>query len=464
MFNTQELNKAYYDLSQSTQDNLFTILYGGRNSGKSHSAIQWVLKKLWNTSDSAIWYRATSTILKEKAYQPIVSVASQKGVEKHLKCTFHNLSRQITFPKGNRLLFDYIEESGKSKGTAGITYIIIDEVDQITLAEFLGVVTSYRADPNIRFILMFNPVSDKHWLKKTFFDNMDDGTEPRFKKLCKTFHYTIEDNKFATALDYDMLDALQDQDKNQYRIQRLGEWGSLSIDDPFVDAFSYNVHVVEDNVMYFPDYPLIISFDFGKTESCTIGQYFHDYDIESDPQLQKYFTKEGVGGMTRIRDYRVGGSQSNVDVILNSIVAEFGNDVEYEIIGDTSGGSDPYSKFSEIRRLMEDLGCAFLHFPKRIKPKHIASRAVTNWLFRTLGSNYKVSINCPTLIDDLMGVRVDEYGNINKADCVLKNIGHCMDSSRYIDFNYAVKDFHRHNIYYAEEHLGKQITTFLDYN
>ena len=463
MFNTSELNRAYYDLSEFLPQYKILILYGGRNSSKTHSTMQFLMKLLWNSEHNGIWYRKYGAVLKEKAYQPFVDLAKSKGILTHLKPVFHNLKKEILFPKGNRLLFDHVED-GKSKGSANITYVIIDEIDQLSQEEFMGVITSFRGNDDIRFIFMFNPVSEFHWLKPTFFDNNKENEEPLFKRMSKRIKYTIEDNKHATESDYQVLDALKDQNKNEYNIQRLGKWGSISVEDPFIDAFNYNTHVVQGTVPFFTDYPLIISFDFGKVESCTVGQYFDEMDIESDISLSRYFTKEGVGGMTRIRDYRVGDSQSNVLVILEAIVAEFGTDVEYEIVGDTSGGSDAHSKFAEIRRLMADLGCPFTHFPRRIKPIHIASRAVTNWCLRSMEDNYKISTNCKVLINDLTSVRVDPYGNINKADCVHRNIGHLLDASRYVDFIYTVKEFYRKNSYYSDNYLGKSVTTYLAYN
>lgn len=422
--------------------------------------MQWLNVILWNSEKTnAIFYRKTSSVLKEKAFNPYMNVAEKMGISEHLTAKFHHLAREIVYPKGNRLIFDFCDEGGKSKGISNVTYVIIDEIDQLTLDDFMAIATSFRGDDRIRFIILFNPVSERHWLKKTFFDydeSLPHDEQKGFYSLAKRFHYTIEDNKFATVNDYKMLDALKDTDYNAYRVSRLGLWGSLKIDDPFIDGFNYNLNT-KPLVPFFKDYPLAVGFDFGKTETCTVGQFFRDYEVESDNILSgfemdgKRIFNDSKHIITRIAEYRVGKAQSNLDIIVSQIVDEFGTDTEYIIYGDTSGGSDEYSKFAELRVLFEEKGCFIIHFPPRVKPSYIASRAVTNWCFRSLGSNYIISSDrCPVLIDDLQQVRVSHDGRIDKNDAIQRNIGHCLDASRYLDYHFMLKEFYTTNKYYAE--------------
>jgi hypothetical protein len=55
----------------------------------------------------------------------------------------------------------------------------------------------------------------------------------------------------------------------------------------------------------------------------------------------------------------------------------------------------------------------------------------------------------------LQQVRVDEFGNIDKNDCVRHNIGHVMDGSRYLDVLTDGANFIKNNGYYAKDILGK---------
>ena len=63
MYQLNQLNKAYYELSDSIRDNHITIGFGGRNSSKSYSVMQIVNFMLWNNPGmNAIWYRKTGRI------------------------------------------------------------------------------------------------------------------------------------------------------------------------------------------------------------------------------------------------------------------------------------------------------------------------------------------------------------------------------------------------------------------
>jgi PBSX family phage terminase large subunit len=460
-YELSQLNKAYFDLGLLTQssDKPITILYGGRNSSKTYSCIQWLVKKIWNEQGaSAVWYRNEGSVLRTKAYNPIKQFIENHGIDSHLKFSYHNQAREISFPNGNVLYFDFCE-GGKSKGMANVRYVIIDEIDQLSKANFMMILSSYRADDKIRFIFMFNPVSDKHWLKKTFFDKPK--TEEEFAgslyNMTNRRKYTIEDNKFATAMDYKILDSYKFTDENEYRIARLGEWGTLQVENPFYHRFVYNVNTAED-VPYFEEYPIYLSFDFGKYDTCVLGQHFQDYEIGSDFKLASYF-HDKTAANTRLRDYRQIDTKNPLRLrdIIHNIVLEFGTDKEYIIYGDTSGGSDEWSKFAEIRNYMEDAGCDMLSFPRRIKLRHKSNGAITNWCLAMYGDNYKIDRRCDLLIHDLLSVKTDDFGNIDKNDAVKWDISHISDCSRYLDVLTDGLNFVRNNAYFAEKELGREV-------
>lgn len=457
LISPNDLNRAYFDISESVKDNIYTVLWGGRNSSKSHSMMQWLIKTLWNEPDAnAIFYRKFSADLQTKAFDPLKNVAEQMQVDEHLTFAFHNMKKQITFPAGNKVLFDFVEEKGKSKGLSNIRYIIIDEIDQISAKEFIGLITSFRGDSRIRFIFLFNPVSEKHWLKRTFFDN-EENSPNHYSNFAGTFHYTIEDNKFATEMDYINLDATKTTDINLWRVNRLGLWGTISVDDGFYDGFDYNTHVIEDKIPFFTNYPLYVFWDFGKSDNALVGQAFDTYDIQSDISLREYFKEEDEDAVTNIAEYISGKAQSNIYNIVSRIVERFGTASEYVIGGDTTGGgSDISVVYAEIRNAFESLGCHDTRFIIRYKPSHKASRRLNNWIMRTYKKNFKISLtDCPQLVEDIQKVRVDENGGINKKDCIAQNIGHVADCGRYSWFYTQIKAFVRRNPYLAEQVISE---------
>lgn len=463
MFKPSELNKAYYDLSEYTKDpnKPFVILYGGRNSSKTYSAQQWLYKKMWNEGVEAVWYRATSSILGNKAIEPFKKMAKSYNLDSYLTFIYNNQKKLIEFPKGNKLYFDFTE-GGKSKGSAGIRYVIFDEVDQVRLEDFMTTIQSYRGDPNIRFILMFNPVSDRHWLKKVFFDDPNDRKEGEvqesesFYDMATRLKYTIDDNKFATPLDYKLLEATKFVDENEYRIIRYGEWGTIKVDNPFYVQFKRDIHVGRE-IPVFDDYPIYLSFDFGKFHHCVLGQHFEDYEIGSDVRLGRLFS-ESTAANTRVREY----AERELQIIVYKIVMEFGTDREYIITGDSAGGSDGYGSFALLRNYMESSGCYNLTFPKRIKLTQKNNVAITNWCMLVYGKNYLVDERCVSLVIDFVTVRSDEYGNIDKNDANKNNISHKADASRYLDILTDGKNFIRNNSYYVEKEFGRDLYLMQD--
>lgn len=446
---SSSLNRAYYDVSTSVLTNLYTILYGGRNSSKSHSVFQWLIKTCYNEDANAIVYRKFGADLKTKAFSPVMNVAKLMGLEdkEHIDGIFHNFKKEILFPRGNRIFFDFADEKGKSKGLSNIRYIIIDEIDQMTREEFITITTSFRSDPKIRFIFLFNPVSEKHWLKKTFFENPT-NSPTHYTNFTKTFHYTIEDNRFATPNDYINLDALKDIDINQWRVNRHGLWGSLSVDDPYYDGFNYNNHVIEDKIPFFTEYPVYVSFDFGKQDNAIAFQTFDDIDIQSDSELKAYFDNDEKHGFNCISEYQVGKAESNVSIIVDKIVERFGTNTDYFICGDVAGNGNEgvYPIYAEIANEFESLGCYDVTFMNRMKPNHKASRRVNNWIMRYFGKNFNVSLtDCPNLIEDFQKIRVDEYGGINKQAAINDDIGHLGDCFRYGSFLTQGNNFIRSN-------------------
>jgi phage terminase large subunit len=68
-----------------------------------------------------------------------------------------------------------------------------------------------------QFILTFNPWSDKHWIKRRFFDNPDENT------LAMTTNYKM--NEFLSESDLRLYEIMKERYPRRYRIEGLGEWG-----------------------------------------------------------------------------------------------------------------------------------------------------------------------------------------------------------------------------------------------
>jgi len=129
---------------------------------------------------------------------------------------------------GNQMKFAGLDDVEKLKSitfeNGPLTDVIIEEATEITEEDFNQINLRLRGQAKQPFqvTLMFNPVSDTHWIKKRFFDNPG----PKRNKI--TIHQsTYLDNRFLDDDYKDELEALKYEDRIYYEIYALGNWGSI---------------------------------------------------------------------------------------------------------------------------------------------------------------------------------------------------------------------------------------------
>lgn len=140
-----------------------------------------------------------------------------------------NKSAQIiTCANGNQIKFLGLDDIEKIKSitfdNGPLTDILIEEATEITEKDFNQLNLRLRGLAKVPFqiTLLFNPISDTHWIKRRFFDN------PGEKRDKITIHEsTYLDNRFLDKDYKDELEALLYEDKVYYDIYALGKWGTI---------------------------------------------------------------------------------------------------------------------------------------------------------------------------------------------------------------------------------------------
>ena len=133
----------------------------------------------------------------------------------------------ITFiPTGQKILFRGIDDpqsiTSITVETGYLCWVWFEEAFQIRSEDdFNKIDLSIRGQlpPQLfkQLILTFNPWSDKHWIKKRFFDNPDENT------LAITTNYLM--NEFLGKDDIQTYEIMREKYPKRYRIEGLGEWG-----------------------------------------------------------------------------------------------------------------------------------------------------------------------------------------------------------------------------------------------
>lgn len=220
------LNKKFYPLW--FDKHRFLIIKGGAGSGKSVDAHRRIIyKNISAKGHNHLIVRKVAASNDLSTYPLIKACIADWGLWPIFR--ENKSTRTITnIYNGNQIKFMGLDKVEKIKSITfenGIlTDILIEEATEITEKDFTQLNLRLRGRAKVQFQmdLLFNPVSDTHWMKKRFFDN------PGPKKDKIMIHEsTYLDNRFLDAMYVEELEALKYEDKVYYDIYALGKWGMI---------------------------------------------------------------------------------------------------------------------------------------------------------------------------------------------------------------------------------------------
>ena len=220
------VNKNFYPLWFDR--NRFIIQKGGAGSGKSFDTFMRVVYRL--TAEPGHNYlicRKSAKSNSTSTYPLLKHCISQWNLTSIF--TEHKTTQTFTnVLNGNQAKFIGLDDIEKVKSityeTGPLTDIVIEEATEITETDFNQLNLRLRgiARQPFQMTLLFNPVSDMHWMKNRFFDN------PGIHKGKITIHQsTYLDNRFIDDAYKEELENLKYVDMVYYQIYALGNWGSI---------------------------------------------------------------------------------------------------------------------------------------------------------------------------------------------------------------------------------------------
>ncbi len=237
-------------------DKKFLVLYGGAGSGKSVFATQKIIARvLGEEPHKFLVIRKVAATLRNSVWDLFVKLIYDDNLEEFFEINKSNFEITCKLNQ-NKILFKGLDNPEKIKSIAGITSIWIEEatelnsedLDQLEL-RLRGITKNYK-----QFLITFNPVSAHHWIKKRFFDVVDENV--------KTLKSTYLHNPFIDEEYKETFARLKRDNPEYYKIYALGEWGNLE------GVIYKDYDVVESMPEYFEDE--FIGLDFG---------YNHPYAI-----------------------------------------------------------------------------------------------------------------------------------------------------------------------------------------
>lgn len=257
-------------------DKRFLIVYGSAGSSKSYSIYQSILLIFSKEAKyDFIVFRKVGATLHNSVYSGFQSIVSNywKVFNKFLQFKKNPLEIVNQY-NVRRIIFNGLDDPEKLKSIVNIRVAVLEEATEFSQADFMEINRRLRGMENIKIILIFNPVSHRHWIKKYFFDN------EIVKKDTDFVHCTYHDNRFLTAQDRQQLENLKYIDENDYRVYCLGEWGILT-----ERLIFKNWKVVDEIPANAKRLPSGMDFGFNPDPTALVDVYISGKDIYFDERI-----------------------------------------------------------------------------------------------------------------------------------------------------------------------------------
>lgn len=203
----------------------YKAVKGGRASKKSSTqSLKVIVETMENPYVNWLVVRKTERTLRGSCYAQLKWAIRRLSVDKYFKCSVSPL--EITYlPTGQKILFrgldDPLKVTSITVEVGSLCRLWIEEAYEITSEDAFN-----RLDESIRgqlppgmyhqVVLTFNPWSDRHWLKKRFFDEENPNV------LAITTNYLC--NEFLSESDLVLFEEMK-KNPRRYKTAGLGEWG-----------------------------------------------------------------------------------------------------------------------------------------------------------------------------------------------------------------------------------------------
>lgn len=185
------LNKKGYE-----QSNLLVVRKTYRTLKDScFSDLKWALERIGVLADWNIGLNPLEMTRKSTGQKILF-----RGLDDPLKIT------SISVPNGN-LCWMWIEEC----------YEVMNEADFDMLDESIRGALPDESKLFKQITLTFNPWSDRHWIKRRFFDIQSENV------LAMTTNYTC--NEWLDEADFRLFEEMKANNPRRYRVAGLGDWG-----------------------------------------------------------------------------------------------------------------------------------------------------------------------------------------------------------------------------------------------
>jgi phage terminase large subunit len=219
-----KINKVFKPLFLSKSR--YNILWGGRGSGKSVAATNFVLLRVIKDNINALVVRKYAASLRRSVLAEFETQIKANNWTKDFEINVSPAQIKCLL-NDNKIHFVGLDDTEKLKSIPNISLIFIEEANELDEDDFLSLDAGLRTNNSLlQIVLCFNPISEFHWLKRRFFDS-EWAKNARIEGRILDIHSTYRDNNFIDKMEYERtLKSMSDS--RFYLIFANGEWGSFS--------------------------------------------------------------------------------------------------------------------------------------------------------------------------------------------------------------------------------------------
>ena len=284
----------------------YRVVKGGRGSKKSTTTALWIIYNMmkYPLANTLVIRRVFNTH-KDSTYTQLKWASNVLKVSHLWK--FSKSPLEATYiPTGQKILFRGLDDpmsiTSITVEHGHLCWCWFEEAFQIMNEDdFNKVDMSIRGElPKGYFkqiTLSFNPWSEKHWLKKRFFDTKDEDV------LAITTNYTC--NEFLGEDDKKLFEKMRINNPRRYNIEGLGNWGiAEGLVYSNFEELDFNIEDIKKR----PNIKSAFGLDFGYTNDPTafIASLIDLDNMEIfifDEHYQKAMSNKDIANMIKYKGY-----------------------------------------------------------------------------------------------------------------------------------------------------------------
>lgn len=246
----------------------YRVLKGGKASKKSTTtALNLIIRLMQHPQANLLVVRAVMDTHRTSTFAQLRWAIEKLGVS-HLWKAIANPMEITYLPTGQKILFRGFDNVYKIASTTVqngyLCWVWVEEAFEIgSEADFdtfdLSVPRGEVPQPLFKqTTITFNPWSEKHWLKKRFFDKKADNVD--------VFSTNYLCNEFLDDADREVFDRMKQENPRRYAVAGLGEWGMSE------GLIFENWEVRDFDVQKLPEiwkYKFVFGLDYGYTNDPT---------------------------------------------------------------------------------------------------------------------------------------------------------------------------------------------------